>query len=115
MYYNIGSKIKGLAKAIFIIETISAIIAGGIFIFNEGEPIIGLIIIIAGPFAAWISTLLIYGFGELIDKTSEIARNTANSAKAIENDTKRINTMKELYAKGLISDEEYQQVISKVQ
>jgi hypothetical protein len=30
-----------------------------------------------GSLISWISSLALYGFGELIEKTAEIARNTA--------------------------------------
>ena len=86
MYSNIGKKLKGLAKALFIIDTIAVIIIGialvGIgllyyrilqyrfFIFG------GIAAIVIGPVLSWISSWFLYGFGELIDKTSTIARNT---------------------------------------
>ena len=38
--------------------------------------IYGVITIIVGPLAAWVSSWLLYGFGELIEKTTEIAENT---------------------------------------
>ena len=37
MYDNIGGKIKGLAKAVFIVEAIAAIIAGIVLWIGTGE------------------------------------------------------------------------------
>lgn len=78
MFDNIGGKIKGLAKAIFIIATIIFIIAGLVMLSDGGDTamITGIVTIIVGPLAAWVSSWLLYGFGELIEKTTEIAENT---------------------------------------
>lgn len=77
MYENIGMKIKNLSKLIFGLETALAIIIALIYLFGDGRAIfIGLLILIIGPIVAWLSSLVLYGFGELIDKTSEVAKNT---------------------------------------
>ena len=80
MYDNIGSKIKGLAKVTFYVEAVAAII-GGIALMVEDEDLaaMGLLLMIVGPLVAWVSTWLIYGFGELIDKACDIAQNTSVS------------------------------------
>ena len=73
MFDNVGVKIKGLAKALFIIETVLAVIAGfGVMLVASKLFVVGLWILLFGPIAAWISSLLIYGFGELIDKVCDI-------------------------------------------
>ena len=80
MYRNIGKKIKGMAVAIFILETVALVIAGLCMILasNWEMPLIiaGALVIVIGPIVSWICTWLLYGFGELIDKTCDIARNT---------------------------------------
>lgn len=77
---NIGGKIKGLAKFIFAILTIIALI-GGLFFLIKGKEvvgndvieIIGLLIIMVGPILAWINSWLLYGFGQLIENSDIIA------------------------------------------
>ena len=78
MYDNIGSKIKGLAKALFIIEAIWTIISGIVLlcIDDRNNAFLAVFLFIGGPIFAWISSWLLYGFGELIDKVCEIATNT---------------------------------------
>lgn len=77
MYENIGGKIKGLAKATFIVEAIAAVITGIILMVDNDDMIpFGLVLLIVGPAIAWASSWLLYGFGELIDKVCEIAKNT---------------------------------------
>ena len=120
MYDNIGKKIKGLATVIFILEALAALISGIAFMAIDDYMIwLGVLIIIIGPVFAWISSWLLYGFGELIDKTADIARNTGGSgmkSKTQANiDNARLEKIEILRAQGLITEEEYQQAISKEQ
>ena len=75
MYDNIGGKIKGLAKATFIVEAIAAIIVG-IVLGVETEESWCALIIFCGPIVAWVSSWLLYGFGEIIDTLCDIEHNT---------------------------------------
>ncbi len=120
MYDNIGGKIKGLAKAIFIVEAIAAVITGIALMASDEDMIpIGLLVMVVGPLVAWISSWLLYGFGELIDKTCDIARNTHGGERKSEAQSKvdyeRISKIERLRSQGLITEEEYQQAISKEQ
>lgn len=82
MYDNIGGKIKGLAKIIFIVEAIAAAISGlALIVSNEETVFAGLLAVILGPVAAWVSSWLLYGFGEIVEKVSEIERNTRGEEK----------------------------------
>lgn len=74
MFGNIGGKIKGLAKVLFWIEAIAAVIVG--FVLVESTEGLSLLFAIAGVLVVWISAWFLYGFGELIDRVSEIAKNT---------------------------------------
>ena len=74
MYDNIGEKIKSLAKSTFIVEAIAAVIAG-LVLLSYGEWW-GVLILLCGPIVAWVSSWLLYGFGELIDKICDIEQNT---------------------------------------
>lgn len=133
MYSNIGGKIKGLAIATFVVEAIFSVLSSIVFFimafvflidgewYNDEQIIwamlLGILVIIIGPISAWISTWLLYGFGELISKTTEIARNTRTDIKKSEAQTKldaeRIGRIEKLRSQGLITEEEYQQAVSK--
>lgn len=77
LYGKIAKKIKGLAIFAFVVEAIAAIISGLLLIISDEDMIIiGLPIIIFGPFVAWISTWLLFGLGEVVDKLTDIERNT---------------------------------------
>ena len=120
MYDNIGRKIKDLAKAICLLEVFAAIIAGMIVIGNfadardgTGMVGIGILIMVVGPLLAWISSWLLYGFGELIEKTSniEIYLRPQSCKEPLED---RIKKLESLRSKGLITEEEYKEAISKI-
>lgn len=73
-YDNIGNKIKSLAQTAFIIEAIAAAISGLVVMIEDEDMIlIGLLIMVIGPFIAWISSWLLYGFGQLIENSDIIA------------------------------------------
>jgi len=88
MFTNIGKKIKGLAKFICWVGIIFSVIGGILQIVNGvkeatangvspvGQIVLGVIIIVGGFLISWIGSFFMYGFGELIDKTADIAENT---------------------------------------
>ena len=118
MYENIGKKIKGLAKAIFVVEAIAAVITGNALMAADDDLILyGLLVMVVGPIVAWVSSWLLYGFGELIDMASDIERNTRGGERKSEAqakvDSERVNKIEKLRSQGLITEEEYQAAISK--
>ena len=80
MFDNIGGKIKKLASLITKLGMIGSVLAGIRTMF-AGAFITGIMTIILGSLIFWISSLTLYGFGELIEKTTEIAKNTAKEKK----------------------------------
>ena len=118
MYDNIGGKIKGLAKASFIVAAIAEVITGiALMAADEDLILYGLLVLVVGPIVAWVSSWLLYGFGELIDKASDIERNTRGGKRKSEAqskvDSERISKIEKLRSQGLITEEEYQQTLSK--
>ena len=77
MYEDIGGKIKALAKAWFFIGAIFAIICGiYLIVIDESMVFVGMFLMVGGPLLAYISSWLLYGFGELVDIAYEIEWNT---------------------------------------
>ncbi|MBR0135785.1 MAG: hypothetical protein IJM18_06265 [Clostridia bacterium] len=85
MYKNIGKKIKGLVKVLLTISIIFiaiAAIAGIIAVFasgiDAGPAILAAIgiLLVAGIWIliTWISTWMLYGYGEIIDKVTDIEK-----------------------------------------
>ena len=85
MYNNIGGKIRGIARALFVILMVVSVISGLFVMFsnprNELMPLFGILVIVIGGFLALLLSWLTYGFGELIDKATAIERNTRGGKK----------------------------------
>ena len=73
MFNNIGGKIKTLSVVVTLIGIVASIIIGIAFITNE-EVLIGFVVMLAGSFISWISSFVLYGFGELICNSDKIAK-----------------------------------------
>lgn len=86
MYKNIGKKIRGLAAVIGWIGMILYVLVGIVMciaMMADEEVGLGIVCLLGGILGAviwWIGTWMMYGFGELIVKTSEVADNTRNTA-----------------------------------
>ncbi len=90
MFNNIGGKIKALAKVLCWIGIVLSVITG-IAVMASGNsnitingsyaivsPIVsGIIVIVIGCLISWISSFFAYGFGQLIENTDEIRKNTS--------------------------------------
>ncbi len=93
MFSNIGGKIKMLAKVLFWIGVIGSVIIGGIFLISPrgtatfnysygystqvSSVLAGIIFIFLGFLLSWISSMLLYGFGQLIENSDAIRENTS--------------------------------------
>ena len=80
MYDNISGKIKTLAMVQCFIGAGFSIIAGFVLLLGK-EGLLGLLVMVLGAVSSWIFSFLIYGFGELIEKTAQIERNTRIAQK----------------------------------
>ena len=75
MFNNIGSKIRGLSIGCFVIGAVVSVILGIALLCNNATAM-GLIYLFVGPVLSWLSTLLLYGLGQLIDDTAIIREAT---------------------------------------
>lgn len=75
MFDNIGEKIKGLAIFATALGIILSIVFGIMSIVN-GSNLVGIVIMLGGCLGSWLGAFILYGFGELICKVTEIAENT---------------------------------------
>lgn len=83
LYDNIGTKIKGWAKVIFVVEALGAIVTGIVLMCDENF-FPGLLTALLGPVVAWVSSWILYGFGELVEKTVSNEENTGNILRLME-------------------------------
>lgn len=73
MFSNIGSKIKILAQVMTWLGIIASVI-GGLVLMAIDEDLIpaGLITALLGPLISWLSSFVLYGFGQLIENTDKL-------------------------------------------
>lgn len=85
MYHNIGKTIKFLAKFVFYVDILLSVIsATGIISIvrslSNASPIVGFSLAILytalAILASFVKSLFIYGFGQLIDNSDIIRKNT---------------------------------------
>ena len=120
MYDNIGRKLKGLATAFFIIGSVITVIIGFLYIASSEFLILtGVLYLVLGPLASWCISLVLYGFGELIDKISDIEVNTRRKKKSNKQEMseaelyeKEVDLLEASYNLGMISKEDYQTRLS---
>ena len=125
MYDNIGKKIKTLTKVVTIVLICGCFIG---FIIasasagNGGEgAAIGILLGAASSLLIWVSSFFAYAFGELVDKVCDIEINTRGSGsvdsrtedKEDDSNSERNQKLRVLLEKGLISEEEYRDIISE--
>lgn len=139
MFDNIGGKIKGVAAAFTWIGIALSSLTGLVVMFsNEDTPLPGLLIIIIGCLASWLSSLTLYGFGQLIENSDILVEqgknrttnqnNNCNSTSTATHKWKcdkcgnmiseepcpicnkdKIETLKNWKKDGLITEEEYKE------
>lgn len=68
MFNNVGGKIKAVAKVTAWIGIVICVIYGFVMLVSmEDMALIGLLIMTVGSLTSWISALVLYGFGHLIE------------------------------------------------
>ena len=81
MFDYVGVKMMTLAKVCAWIG-IGASILCALIVMDEGELLMGVIIVVLGSLISWVSSLVLYGFGQLIDDVSVLKQ------KSLENNDK---------------------------
>lgn len=75
MFRNIGGKIKGLAKAATALGIIAYIVIGIIIMcIDDDIAFVGVLVMIVGAFISWISSFILYGFGQLIENSDMLVK-----------------------------------------
>lgn len=93
MFNNIGEKIKKVAFVVFIICSTVCVLVGFAYIIASislgttttyGETasstyvLTGILYIIIGPLGSWLSSIVLYGFGELVSNSTILANTVSN-------------------------------------
>ncbi len=96
MFDHVGKKIKGIATVVTWIGIVISFIIGCILIYEGAQDsdngiliLIGILVMAIGSFIAWLSTILLYGFGELIDNSEKILLRLESGGNTAKNRTKK--------------------------
>ena len=134
MFNNIGSKIKSLSVLVSVGGIISSILIGFILLLalDEMGALIGIVIAVVGSVISWIGSFFAYGFGELIENSSIIAKSGAtapfpnanihqnprnfnnNQNFAQSPKDSRLQNLESLRAQKLITEEEYKRKVESI-
>lgn len=74
MFNNIGEKIKKLAIVATVLGMIASLIAAIIIWAGNMGVLYGIFVLVVGVVFSWISSFVLYGFGEVIVKLNEIEK-----------------------------------------
>lgn len=108
MFENIGKKIKNLASIITWIGILLSVVVGIIIIVLDDSLVaVGLIVIVAGFVSSWISSFLLYGFGQLVDNSDKLVRAQGIDPYDNQAEPQKPDYLLELLQKGLITEEDY--------
>ena len=135
MFKNIGKKIKILAKVLCWIGIVMGAIAGvtmfilagvessrrnGYYYYsssNVGLYVgLGFTFLIVYPLLSWISTWLLYSWGETVENVQKIKESICTGeeqAPAVKEKKKATTHLDTLLEKGLITQEEYNRAVNK--
>lgn len=115
MFNNIGKKIKGLALFLAVAGMLISFVAG-LCLIGMKMVLSGIIILVVGCLFSYIGAFVLYGFGELIDKTSDIYARLDGEADAqsVERQLK-VEKLIKLRNEHLISDSEFQLKMEELQ
>ena len=75
MFDNIGGKIKTLAQVVTWIGIIASVISGIVLMSIAEEMIfVGLMVMIFGALMSWVSSFVLYGFGQLVENSDKLVK-----------------------------------------
>ncbi len=109
MYDNIGGKIKILAEVVCWIGIIACVIIGIVLIaISEDLVLAGILIAVGGAILSWVSSFILYGFGQLVENSDimaeQSARNNEKYNKQVQHQQKQQYKDKIKKVKAMIDD-----------
>ena len=116
MNEKVGSTIQTIAAIGVIIGIIASIITGIVLMVADEDLVLtGLLIAVLGSVFCWISAVMTYGFGQLINNSSRLMEHLAQEDKKKSNDyTQQMKMYDMLKEKGLLTEEQYQKRIAEL-
>ena len=117
MFKSIGGKIKTLAGAITCIEIILSIVLGIILMTND-LVLVGVLAILVGFLFSWVSTFILYGFGQMVENSDKLVavERMKLDAKIDELGTKadKADELAKWNKAGFLTDDEFEKRIDEL-
>ena len=116
MYTNIGGKIKGLAIFLFVAGTI-ACIGFGLYYFETTRNADGVLVffaVVAGGILSWLSSLVMYGFGELVEKVTLLADGAQSTQPKLEPTHMTVPELEKIVEAQLVDEHEFESLLKRV-
>lgn len=79
MFSHIGGKIKTWAVILSILGIAASVIYGGVVATKD--VLAGVLIIVFGSLGSWVSSFLLYGFGQLVENSDKIVEKLEEISK----------------------------------
>lgn len=103
MFDEVGEKIKTISQVLCWLGIVGYVVASIFMFVNAADSYsdktlyntLGWIFLIVGPIASWLSSLLLYGFGELISKISNLEKFFCSNVESFVVDSKQDMSTKE--------------------
>ena len=92
MFDNVGGKIKGVAQLVTWLGIIASVIGFTVLVGNEDTTGLSFAVLIVGCIGSWLSSLTLYGFGQLIENTDIIAKSNAQNISTENNNSSNTNS-----------------------
>lgn len=74
MFDNVGGKIKGVAQLVTWLGIIASVIGFMVLVGNEDTTGLAFAVLIVGCIGSWLSSLTLYGFGQLIENSDSLVK-----------------------------------------
>lgn len=80
MFKNIGKKVKTVAEVLFWFDVVLCVLLGIVIIVaavmeeQASAVLTGFLVMILGPVISWLSAIMVYAFGELVDNSTTVAK-----------------------------------------
>lgn len=112
LFEKTGHKIKVMAVVLFVLEVVICIISAIILLVSNALGYAALVFF-CGPLVAWMSSIITYGFGIVVEKISSIEITLQTPDKSLSQE-ERIKKAQDLLDNNQITAEEYKKAIDRI-
>lgn len=79
LFFKVGSKIKDVVVLLFCLDVLASVIGAIVCFTDEETALIGIAVLILGPIFSWVGSLVLYGFGGIVEEICHEKSNGGNN------------------------------------